>query len=270
MQSSFLSDTIALCEEVGEKLKHMQAQVSVSKKGQSDLVTTGDFEAERLLILGLKSLQPSAAVVSEEAGCLFNDNKSELMWVIDPLDGTVNYATFVPFYAVSVALLKSGTPILGVVHSPLTHETFSAERGKGAWLNGERLDAQRAEENLIKTVAVSTGVLKSDFFDRQTQHLFKLSPHFHRVKLMGSQALHLCYVAASRFNAAMSNISYLWDDAAGALIVEEAGGCYTDFCGEAIFPLPVDSFLYEGSRPFASLATASVKVKDTVVRALNA
>ena len=267
MMDKLLDDALKICVQVGEELVARSREISIHYKGKDDLVTDADHWSEERLISELRKILPESSFVSEEMKNLDDNQINDYVWVIDPIDGTVNYATQVPFYAISVALLKNGRQELAVVHAPALNETFTAIRGQGAYLSGKKLDAGRSNDNLLKTIATSTGISYSDFIQKKTAYYEKLSPHFQRLKLMGSQALHLCYVAAARIDVAITNKAKIWDDAAASLILEEAGGCYADFQGKEIFPLLTDSSLYRGAG-YESVGSATKANLDLFVSAI--
>lgn len=268
MLNKLLENTVQLCQSVGDELKKSNGDLDVTLKGQNDLVTEADIKSEQYLIEKLSELVPHVRIVCEEAGQLNDNTQSDYVWIIDPLDGTVNYSLGLPYYSISVALLKKGEPVLAVVHAPALNETFTAVKGQGAFLNSSQIVARTSEKKLIKMIAISTGIINSDFVNRKTNYHLNLVPHFNQMRLMGSQALHLCYVAAGRFHAAIKNCVHVWDDAAAALILQEAQGNYTDFKGQDIFPLSKESLLYEG-KEYNSLGAASRECLDLVVSALS-
>ena len=222
----------SLARQAGEILR--QGQLSgfeISFKGEIDLVTEVDRRSEDFLLAEIARQFPSHRVIAEESGEVQGD--CECAWFIDPLDGTVNYAHSVPFFAVSIGYQKRGEMRLGVVYDPMRDECFSAERGRGAWLNGKPLHPSR-QTSLIHSLLV-TGFP----YDIRTNpennldHYTRFSLSSQGVRRMGSAALDLCYVAAGRFEGFWEIQIKTYDIAAGGLIAEEAGAVVTDVHGSS-------------------------------------
>jgi myo-inositol-1(or 4)-monophosphatase len=208
----------------------------IESKGEIDLVTEMDHRSEEYLIGQVRENFPDHAIVSEEAGSLAGQGSA--CWYIDPLDGTLNYAHGVPIFCVSIAYAEAGQVQMGVVYDPTQHECFAAVRGRGAWLNGEPIHVSR-QANLDQAFLV-TGF---PYDVRQTEfnniELFgRLLRRAQSVRRLGSAALDLGYIAAGRFDGYWEIRLKPWDLAAGALIVEEAGGVVTSFEGGANYLQP--------------------------------
>jgi myo-inositol-1(or 4)-monophosphatase len=198
-------------------------------KGQIDLVTEADRAAEDLIASRLREACPDHELLCEE-GSVGAAAPSSFRWVVDPLDGTTNFAHGLPTFAVSIALEESGAPVIGVVYDPMRNEMFVAERGRGATLNGVPLRVSRTE-TLIASVLV-TGF--SYDFTRRAQQADIWRDFLTRVQAIrqtGSAALNLCYIAAGRLDGYWERGIQPWDVAAGALMVMEAGGAVTDLRG---------------------------------------
>ncbi len=204
-------------------------------KSRFDLVTAADTRAEDFLAAELERRFPGDRLLAEESSARKPASVDGRCWVIDPLDGTVNYASGVPFFSVSLALLEDGMPILGVVYDPLHDELFSARRGHGVALNGRPLTSPPDDGSPL-AIGGSSGLLAWCARGRPAV-LRELLEDFGKLRIFGSQALHLCYVAAGRLAATLSIEARLWDDAAGALMVEEMNFNYTDFAGRGRFPV---------------------------------
>jgi myo-inositol-1(or 4)-monophosphatase len=209
----------------------------VDKKGSIDLVTEVDLECERLCRTVLAERFPAHAVLAEELGAGAGDTAgSPYRWVFDPLDGTTNYAHGLPIFCASLALEYEGRAIVGAIYDPSRQELFTAERGAGAFLNGVPLQVSR-------TATLIDALLVTGFpYDVHQRHddLLELFGAFlgtaRAVRRLGSAAIDLCYVAAGRFEAFWEQYLHPWDVAAGALIVEEAGGRVTGMDGGAFDP----------------------------------
>lgn len=204
----------------------------VDYKGAVNLVTEMDFRSERIIVSEIRKHCPEHGFLAEEK--VQEQTLSPYRWIIDPLDGTTNYAHGYPTYAVSIALEKEGKIILGVVYDPSREELFVAEKGKGARLNGRRMTVSKTSR-LSKSL-LATGFpydlreSKANNFD----HFQNFALRVHAVRRAGSAALDLCYVAAGRFDGFWEMKLGPWDLAAGSLMVQEAGGRVTDFQGRSL------------------------------------
>jgi myo-inositol-1(or 4)-monophosphatase len=202
----------------------------VHHKGVIDLVTEMDHLSEDYLIGQIRSQFPDHTIITEESGLLAGH--ADHCWYIDPLDGTVNYSHNIPIFTVSIAYTYKGELQLGVVYDPMVGECFTAERGRGAWLNDQRLHVSD-KNDLINSLLVSG--FPYDVQNAADNNLGHFS-HFvlltQGVRRLGSAALDLCYVAAGRFDGYWELGVKPWDIAAGVLMVEEAGGKATDINGE--------------------------------------
>jgi myo-inositol-1(or 4)-monophosphatase len=207
------------------KIRHIER-----KDGQAtNLVTEIDKKSEHMIISTIKRHFPQHDFLGEESGAA--EVKSEYRWIIDPLDGTVNYTHGLPIYAVSIGLEYKGEIILGVVYDPSLDELFTAEKGKGAWLNKRRIEVSKTTK-LIESLTV-TG-FAYDVNERpepSVTHFKNFLAETQAVRRLGSAALDLCYVAAGRFEGFWEGAIHPWDMAAGVLLVLEAGGMWTDFRG---------------------------------------
>jgi myo-inositol-1(or 4)-monophosphatase len=199
-------------------------------KGVIDLVTEIDHKSEKFLIGEISRRWPESLIFAEESG---ESGHGDLVWYIDPLDGTVNYAHGVPVFCVSIACAWDGQTRLGVVYDPMRDEMFAAERGQGAHLNGRPLHVSKATE-LQKTLLV-TGFPYDTWtaLDNNIKHFSKFARRTQGVRRLGSAALDACYVAAGRFDGFWELSLRAWDIAAGALMAEEAGARVTTVDGKA-------------------------------------
>ena len=213
-----------LAERFGRKIE-------ISNKSEIDLVTESDLASERLIIDRIKTYYPRHSILAEESGASNpDDNQNAWRWIIDPLDGTTNYAHGYPCFCVSIALENQGRLEIGVVYDPIRDEMFAAERGQGASLNGRRI-------NVSRTISLGSSLLCTGFpYDvRQrnefAKHFASFIMHAQGVRRDGAAALDLAYVAAGRFDGFWEEGLKPWDVAAGALIIEEAGGRITNYLG---------------------------------------
>ena len=222
-----------LCQKVGEfQLAHLTgvSQEAISDKGLNQLVSFVDVESEKMLVEGLRKIQPNAGFITEE-GTLKQGGEFPYYWVIDPLDGTTNFLHGLPVFSISVALMEAEILVAGIVYCPALNEIFTAEKGQGAYLNGKRITVSKTEN--LKQSLIATG-----FPYYQFQHtadylelLGELMRETQGLRRMGSAAIDLAYTACGRFDGFYELGLSPWDVAAGALIVLEAGGTVTDFSG---------------------------------------
>jgi myo-inositol-1(or 4)-monophosphatase len=224
-----LETAIATAREAGALLNdYAQRRVGFELKGDFDLVTAADRASEKLIIARLLSAFPGHSVIGEEGGG--QRVTSEYCWYVDPLDGTTNFAHGFPVYNVSIGLEKAGKLIAGVVYDPTRDELFSAERGSGAYLNGQRIhvsSTSRLEESLC-----ATGFPSRRRHQNVNVHFYyQLALLTHGVRRAGAAALDLCYVACGRLDSFWEVGLSPWDMAAGLVILEEAGGRSTDMNG---------------------------------------
>ena len=225
-----MSEFLAIAEEAARKggavLAEMLGRAKVREKGPADLVTEADVasqEAVRSLLLGAF---PDHGFIGEE-GTSAEDSRSkeaEFRWIVDPLDGTTNFVHGVPHFCVSVALEQRGRLLVGAVYNPLGDECYLAEAGKGARLNGVALSTSEVVDLSQSLAAVGLPcVVNSESPDLR---LFNQAlTDCQAIRRTGSAALNLCYVAAGRFDLAWNYSTKIWDVAAGALIIQESGGC---------------------------------------------
>jgi myo-inositol-1(or 4)-monophosphatase len=206
----------------------------IEKKGVIDLVTDADLKAERAVLDILRHRLPGDRILSEEAGQ--TDAPSNRTWLVDPLDGTTNFAHGFPFFAVSIALEADGDLVLGIVYNPWQNECFEAAAGAGAFLNGAPIRVS-AVDNLQEAL-LGTG-FPYDIHERSesVMDLFtRMVVRAQGVRRPGSAALDLCYLAAGRLDAFWESGLKPWDTAAGAVIVKEAGGAISTFEGAPFSP----------------------------------
>lgn len=215
---------------VGKGLRDTKV-TGIREKAPLDVVSDLDVWAESQVVAFLKENFPNDSILSEESANQVD--YAERLWVLDPLDGTVNRMGDVPFYAVSLALLVNGIPSVGLIYDPVREELFGAIRGQGATFNGRPM---AVEEEGLRGIAFTTGALNA-LRNVPAQQLSVVFGTLGKMRNFGAQALHLAYVAAGRLCGAVAVETRLWDNAAGALLVTEAGGCYSDIAGANPFPL---------------------------------
>jgi myo-inositol-1(or 4)-monophosphatase len=205
--------------------------VSFELKGEFDLVTAADRASEKLIVSRLQELFPDHGIVAEEGG--HAEMKSEYRWFVDPLDGTTNFAHGFPVYNVTLALVKSGQVIAGVVFDPERNELFAAERGAGATLNGRKI--QVSQSPVLEDSLVSTGFPSRRRHQNVNIHFYyQLAMLTHGVRRAGAAAIDIAWTACGRLEAFWEFGLKPWDMAAGTLLVEEAGGKVTGMRGEPL------------------------------------
>ncbi len=211
-------------------LDKLQTSYQVSHKGKVDLVTEADLQAEERITSAIRSAFPLHRIVGEESG--IGKQESDYIWYVDPLDGTTNFAHGYPHYSVSIALQYRRRTVLGVVFDPGRDELFSSELGAGAYLNGERLSVSSVREP--EAALLATGFpYELEQRPRALAFLGKLLSDIQGIRRDGSAALNLSYVAAGRLDGYWELSLHPWDCAAGALMVEEAGGRVSGLGGRA-------------------------------------
>ncbi len=229
-----IQDIERLAREAGQILRAGYNQKhEVSYKGEIDLVTEIDSQSEALLINAIRAQFPDHYILTEESGVIAGDDAH--LWYIDPLDGTVNYAHGIPIFSVSIAYAYAGTLTLASVYDPMREEMFSAVKGKGATLNGERLQASGTSE--LARSLLTTG-FPYDMWQTADDNLAsygRFAKLTQGVRRLGSAALDLCYVAAGRFDGYWERTLQPWDVAAGGLIAAEAGAKVTALDGSPDF-----------------------------------
>jgi myo-inositol-1(or 4)-monophosphatase len=225
-----VSDLEFLARRAGDILRNGYGRRhKIDLKGTIDLVTEVDHQSEDFLVGEIRRRFPDHRILTEESGSLAGDKCC--IWYIDPVDGTVNYAHNVPLFAVSIGFQMEGELRLGAIYDPIRDECFSAERGKGAWLNGAPIQVSGVKD-LIHSLLVTgfpNDVLENQ--DNNLDHYARLTLRSQGVRRLGSAALDLAYVACGRLEAFWEMRLSPWDVAAGALIVEEAGGVVSDMHG---------------------------------------
>jgi myo-inositol-1(or 4)-monophosphatase len=204
--------------------------IHATAKGHHDFVTDIDRRAEKEILSLLKRAYPDHAFLAEESG--EHVGNSDAIWIIDPLDGTHNYMRGFPHFSVSIALQLKGRIEHGLVYDPIRQEVFSASRGHGARCNDRRVRVSTTTQLENALVATGFSVRNPENFPSYLQAFTRLLPQVSDIRVSGSAALDLCYVAASRTDAFFQTHLGPWDMAAGSLIVKEAGGLVSDWEGE--------------------------------------
>jgi len=225
-----LRQVLPVIEKAGRLAKSGQKKIRIEYKGRINPVTDADKRCEKFLVKELSKLCDAGFLCEEKT---FKKTK-KTMWVIDPIDGTVNYSHGGRMWSVSVSLVRDGTPVIGVTYNPANREIFYAAAGKGAFLNGKKIKVSRVKK--IKRALISTGfpyyVWKKPV---RTVGLFKkFLVNAQGIRRPGSATLDMAYVACGRFDGFWEEGLYPWDTGAGKILLEEAGGKVTDYSGGEI------------------------------------
>tara|TARA_Y100000389_G_scaffold127253_1_gene124592 strand:- start:219 stop:956 length:738 start_codon:yes stop_codon:yes gene_type:complete len=208
--SANLNIMIKACEKASKILIRDFGELEklqVSKKGPKDFVTNADIKAEKIIIEELKKARPNYSVISEENGIEKNKDETNI-WIIDPIDGTINFLHGIPHFAISIALQSKNEIVCGLIFDPIKDEMFYAEKNNGAFFNNQRIRVSK--KNDIYECLFAVGKIKND-----TDLICRRS---------GSAALDMAYVAAGRYDGYFQNNLNLWDIAAGIIMIKEAGG----------------------------------------------
>ena len=217
--------------EAGALLKGLYGKVAAREKQPGDLVTEADSASQRIIAEILAREFPDSTLLAEEDG-VKPDPANPWRWIVDPLDGTTNFAHGFPFWCVSIALEHQGDLVVGVIYNPLTGQTFAATRDQGTTLDGNPLRVSTAPT--LRQSLISTG-LPTPFepdADRTLKHLRRMSTGTHTFRRTGSAALNLAYVASGAFEVFFATKINPWDVAAGVVLIREAGGAVTSIAGE--------------------------------------
>ncbi|MFQ6037934.1 MAG: inositol monophosphatase family protein [Candidatus Aminicenantales bacterium] len=230
--NAYLEAAAEAAREAGVFLReNLGVSPEVSFKGEVDLVTDMDRRAQELIFRRIAKGFPEHDILAEEG--LSREKGSEFLWIIDPLDGTTNYAHGFPIFTVSIALARKGEVVCGVVHDPMRNETFAAVKGEGAFCNGKKIGVSRVGELDKSLVATGFPYDLRESEENNIDHFNHFLTRVQAIRRCGSAAMDLCYVACGRFDGFWELKLMPWDVAAGALIVEEAGGRMSDFKGQA-------------------------------------
>lgn len=246
-----------IVREVGKiLLQHVGHVQSIQFKGRANLVTEMDRRSEEHLIRAIRSRYPAHAILSEEAGAL-PGQAGEPEWILDPLDGTTNFVHGLPYFCVALAFRHGLEVQAGLVYHPSMDLLYWAERGQGAFMNGQPLhvSATPVLDDALLTTGFPSEIDRAP--DNNIQHFLGLMPQTRAIRRMGSASLDLCHVAAGHLDGFWQPTMPVWDVAPGAIIVEEAGGVVTNFAGQ-IVP-------YEGS-----IAASNGQIHAAFIAALQA
>jgi myo-inositol-1(or 4)-monophosphatase len=220
---------LAAARAGGEVLRaHFDKKLRVDFKGTIDPVTNADRQSQRAVFSVISRHFPGHSTLGEEG--VSTNRDADYCWIVDPLDGTVNFIHRIPLFCVSVALMHRGKIVSGVVHAPLMRESFVAQRGTGAWLNGTRIRVSETGSLVRALAATGFPYYVHERPGRAVTNLVNVLQKVQGIRRLGSAAIDLAYVAMGRCDAFWEEGLAPWDVAAGTLLVEEAGGKVTDYC----------------------------------------
>ena len=221
----------SLIRDFGE-LENLQ----VSSKGPGDFVSSADKRTEKTIIEELQKAHPEYGIVTEETG-IINKSNIKNRWIIDPIDGTMNFLNGIPQFAISIAYEENNEIICGVIFNPITNEMFCAEKGNGAYLNNTRIRVSNKKK--LKDALLVTGGPKgaSKIKNKIYSEYINVSNNVSNVRKFGSAALDMAYVACGRFDGYWQRELNYWDIAAGVIILREAGGFIDFFEDDINYPL---------------------------------
>jgi myo-inositol-1(or 4)-monophosphatase len=257
--SDMLETAVVVARLAGQRAMEELSYIKVTIKNNTELVTQADVLCQKIIIDGIKEKFPDHGFIAEEgsSGGIFKQmprGDDKFWWVIDPIDGTNNFAHGLLLFGVSVAVMHDGEPIVGVIFDPATDSMFSAVRGDEAQLNGRRITAGEDDMNLYTSVGIDSHF--EDGVPAWTNEILQRS----RFRNLGTTALQLAYVARGGLVATIVNTPKLWDIAAGALIASCAGAIVTDLNGNKIFPVDLDSYTGQKLPTIAANKTVHTKI----------
>ncbi|HUT30437.1 MAG TPA: inositol monophosphatase [Sedimentisphaerales bacterium] len=259
--SAMLETALVAARLAGQRAMEEIDFVKVSVKNGSELVTQADGRCQQIIIARIKEAYPDHGFIAEEGadGGIFKQpprGSQPVWWVIDPIDGTTNFAHKMPVFTVSVAAMYSGKPIVGVVFDPATESMFTAVIDGEAQLNGRRITA--GDETISKLACIGLDSHYDEGVPAWTCELMRRA----RFRNLGTTALQLAYVARGSLVAAIANQPRIWDIAAAALIAERAGAIVSDWQGAPIFPIDLDACKGEQLRVIAANRKVHSEILD--------
>ena len=262
--SEILETAVVAARLAGQHAMEQMSYVKAVKKNENELVTQADVQCQRIIVQRIRETFPDHGFIAEEGdgGRMFKRaplGEPAIWWAIDPIDGTNNYAHGIPVFAVSVAALSEGEPVVGVVFQPASDSMFTAVKDGGAQLDGRRIYAGEEEIGPLTSVG-----LDSHFDDTLPPWVCDIIRRS-RFRNFGTTALHLAYVARGGLVAALMCTPKLWDIAAGTVIAQAAGARVTDWDGGKIFPIDLDR--YDGQT--FQVAAANKKTHPALLQAIR-
>jgi myo-inositol-1(or 4)-monophosphatase len=261
MGNQFLEAAVDTALEAGGiLLSEFDHPAKISYKGEVDLVTQADRRSEEAIVGRLRSYFPKHSIVAEEGSGQEGD--SRYRWIVDPLDGTTNFAHGYPCFAVSIGFEEAGELQVGVIYQPITKELFTTSRGEGAYLNEKRIQVSGIDH--LSTSLLATGFPSTKRARNPNIHYYwNFTLRSHGVRRDGSAALDLASVACGRFDGFWEFGLHPWDTAAGVLLVREAGGLVTNFSGQPYRPGDYETLASNG-RIHAELRQVGAEIEQQI------
>jgi myo-inositol-1(or 4)-monophosphatase len=224
----------------------------IQMKGAINLVTETDLAAEALILEQLARETPGIPVMAEESENSLNVRDQARYWVVDPLDGTTNFAHGVPHFAVSIALIEAGKPLVGAIYHPMLDELYLGAAGCGAWLNDRQIQVTQTDKPINALIATGFPYDIEQTINRVMEQMQRVLPAVRDIRRAGAAALDLAFVACGRLDGFYEMNLQPWDTAAGWLLVLEAGGQLSDFSGNEYSPF-MDQILASNGKLHAAL-----------------
>lgn len=235
--STTIAAMIDAAQAAGDRLKLDFAEIAAleirHKAGLADPFTEADLRAEATVRDTLAAFRPEYGFLGEEGGLTPGADPSHV-WIVDPLDGTANFLSGLPIFAVNIALARDGEVIAGVTHVPMLGETFWAEEGQGAWLNGKPIRVSSRQGLIQAVLGIGIPFAGKPRHEQFYAEMERLTPRVTGIRRLGAGAVDMAYVACGRFDAYWEQSVSAWDMAAGVILVREAGGVVTDTQGGAL------------------------------------
>jgi myo-inositol-1(or 4)-monophosphatase len=234
LHSALINVMVKAARRAGRSLKRDLGEVEhlqVSLKGPANFVTLADKRAEEMLHDDLTKARPGYGFIGEEGGARDGADKSHT-WIVDPLDGTTNFLHGIPHFAISIGLQREGTMIAGLIYNPANDDLYLAERGKGAFLNDQRLRVAGRRQLNECVIACGLPHIGRGDHDLSRDEMTELQPRVAGLRRFGAAALDMAYIAAGRFDGYWERNLSPWDMAAGTIIVREAGGIVSGLAGD--------------------------------------
>jgi myo-inositol-1(or 4)-monophosphatase len=229
---------IQAIQEAGAVLRKLyNKEAKFEMKNKHDILTVADLESEKIIINKIKKYFHDHSILSEEKG--EEKNNSEFLWIIDPLDGTINFSRNIDEFCISIAVEQNGQLILGLIFEPLKNNLYLAEKDMGAFLNGKRISVS-CENEAINSILATDNSSKIETRQKNYSILSNICADVRHIRILGSGALHLAKIASGKIDSYYKTKFNYWDYAAGILLIQEAGGIVTDFQGNKINKLSKD------------------------------
>lgn len=229
---SFIADNLQKTSELcRQQFGKVSSTVKVGDNNQ--VLTETDIAVGKLLVAAIQKQFPQHSIIDEEAGVI--DNTSDYIWIVDPIDGTSNFANGIPTYGTFLGLLHNYQPIAGGIALPNFNDIVIAEQGKGAWRNDQRIyiSAEKDLKNVLVAYGIDGRVDKPEHTQREMLTIGEIANHSRNIRTSNS-AFDAVLMTDGRYGASLNQNSKIWDNAAQQIVIEEAGGIYTDFFGQPI------------------------------------